>query len=183
MVILPLRCSIIFIKKKIMDKPRKLLDCNDPADQLAIANYHSIPQATFDGYMYNFWGAEADMVDPVIVPWEDLSTQMATSSCSTNCWKLEMDPQDANINAIAFSFQELLPDGKPPENTPGITYYSFALMNGAKLKDDADEYHFYKAQYPEAEGGRVAVIFQTVQSGTVLGYYNLSNEYPIELPG
>jgi hypothetical protein len=164
------------------EKTNTLIDCNSTIDQLALANYHSIPEAAFEGYLYNYWGDKAEIIEPVIVPWADLEAQMLDKDCNTTCWKLVSNHTDTDTNTIALGFQELEPGGLPPEYQPNITYYSFALFKGAQLKDGATEFHFYKAQYSPPES-KYAVIFQTMSDEkVVLGYYNLSNSYPIELP-
>ncbi|MBS1771426.1 MAG: hypothetical protein JST82_01110 [Bacteroidetes bacterium] len=164
------------------EKNITITDCNSPVDQMAVANYHSITQAAFEGYLYNYWGESYAEVAPVSVPWTELSDQMAGSDCSTTCWKLEYDFAMADVNAIALGFQELSPTGKPPEPyDPNITYYAFALFNGAYLKDNATEFQFFKAQYSPPES-KYAVIFRTMNGNTPVGYYNLSDSYPIQLP-
>lgn len=167
-----------------MGEKSRLINCNSTADQLAVANYHSTTESAFQGMLYNFWGAEADVVAPVSVPWVELEAQMLDKDCNTTCWKLEYNHMDTEANAIAFGFQELSPAGLPPSYEANITYFSFALIKGAQLKDGASEFQFYKAQYPdEEEEGKYAVVFQTLSDDrSVLGYYNLSTDYPIELP-
>ncbi len=157
-----------------MDNQSTVWDCNNPSDQMAIAATHVISQTVFDQYMSNYWGGDADTVEPMVLSWATMSEQMSSASCTTTCWKFEMDSADKTNNDITPGFQTLS-GGVPPGYNPDITYYSFALFKGAYLNNSADSFYFFKAQTAD---NKYVVIFQAMNSNTVVACYDIAGEYP-----
>lgn len=149
-----------------MDKTVRY-DCNNPDDQVTIADMHQIGADTFNDYLVNFWGAQAAEIEPTTKTWVELSNAMAGQDCSSMQWKLQMDPNDLGNNTITLS---IIP------STETIVNYSIALFKGVRKAYNAENFHFYKARHAD---DRYDIVFKCTDAGGAVVYYgDLSDLHP-----
>lgn len=147
-----------------MSNERKY-DCNNPADQLEIANKHEISQSTFEDYHTNFWGTASPLHAPTSITWATINNLIQHANCNTHRLRFEMDENDTSNNDVTVTLVEML------ETT---VYYSIPLFKGIRQLMNAERFEFFKARNAENE---YDIIFKAIGAGTVK-FYDLSNEYP-----
>lgn len=151
------------------DTASKKYNCNNVSDQIAIANQHKISEATFNNGLTNFWGSLASVQEPTVRTWTEMNDAMAGQDCTEMRWKLQMDHNDVDTNAIDLVIEPI-----PDEET--IVNYSIALFKGVKEGYNAAEFHFYKARH---DNENYDIIFKAVNSaGTPVYFGDLNGLYP-----
>ncbi|MBS1772808.1 MAG: hypothetical protein JST82_08105 [Bacteroidetes bacterium] len=142
-------------------------DCNNPTDQITIANRHKITQATFNSYLSAFWGAGAASVQPVEKSWDELDGMMSGADCTSMRWRLEMDENDTTNNDINLTVEPMLET---------VVNYSIAFFKGVRAAYNAETFHFYKGRH---ETGRYDVVFKAMSNTQEVVFYgDLSSDWP-----
>lgn len=143
-------------------------NCNNPADQVNVANTHKITQATFDNYIANFWGSAIPTA--TVHTWTDMNNAMAPHNCEEMRWKLETDEYNLTSNDVDLTIV-------PIDTHEVIRNYSFPLFKGVKLlHNNVAEFHFYKAKTTQ---GAYDIIFKAVDNmGQPVYFGDLAGLHP-----
>ena len=160
--------TAIFSGKQTLFMDTTKFNCNNPADQVNVANTHKITQATFDNYIANFWGSAVPTA--TIRTWTDMNNAMAPHNCEEMRWKFEADEYNLTNNDIDLNIE-------PVPTHEIIRNYSFALFKGVKaLHNNVTEFHFFKAKKGD---GSPDIIFKAVNNiGQPVYFGDVSDLYP-----
>lgn len=146
---------------------KREFDCNNPTDQVTIANMHKITEATFNNGINNFFGAGAASVPPTVKTWQEMSDAMDGQDCMSMQWKLEMDENDTTNNNITLTVEPM---------TETVVNYSIALFKGVRQAYNAETFEFYKAKHND---NRYDIIFKALNAANELVYCgDLSDIHP-----
>lgn len=150
-----------------MDTTSRTYDCNNPADQVSVANSHKISEATFNGYISAFWGTTNPT--PTIKTWAQMSSAMAGQDCTQMRWKLQADEYNLTNNNVTLTIE-------PIPTHEVIKNYSFALFKGVKEQySSVTEFHFFKAK----KNGQPDLIFKAMNNiGQAVYFGDLSDLHP-----